>query len=132
MKATPFPQVNAHLKAPKSFECETLPVFTADKLIISRWKPTLRERLAFACGAPLWLYVFAQATQPPVSLVVDPDIFSRRHKRQSVREWFRELFFTIRARLKGQDVVRVVRLPDPDEKPGTPRLKVIKGGLPEA
>lgn len=124
-----FQQVNATLTAPKSLQgCGDLPVFTDGEVIISRWTPTWRERIAVALGCPAWLYVFARSTQPPVSLVINRDIFAPRKIRRTLKAWAHDAAVVFGAWWSGKPVVRVVSVPDPDRKPGTPRLKVMKGG----
>jgi hypothetical protein len=53
-------------------ECGTLAVHqTSNGICISRWVPTLSERLALILGAPVWLWVWSGRTQPPVALTIN-------------------------------------------------------------
>jgi hypothetical protein len=47
-----------------------LPVYRDGYQIVSCWRPTWRERLAFLFGAPVRLHVLAHSTHSPVKLTV--------------------------------------------------------------
>lgn len=51
-------------------QCDSLPVVSTDKFILSRWSFDEYERKAIAEGADLYLYVFS-AAHPPVLLTLD-------------------------------------------------------------
>lgn len=71
MQPSTFPEANGTLTKPAGMtddECGSLPIFTDGKMCLSRWRPSWRERLAVAFGAPIWLWVWSGRTQPPVAL----------------------------------------------------------------
>lgn len=71
MKPTDFPEKTTVLQKPRSMtdeECGTLAIHFDGRACISRWRPNWRERLAVLFGAPVWLGVVGNRTQPPVWL----------------------------------------------------------------
>lgn len=74
MTPAAFPQSNRTLTAPNGMnDCGSLPVYSDGQHCVSRWRPSLRERLALLFGRDVWLWVRSGRTQPPVALgVVDP------------------------------------------------------------
>jgi hypothetical protein len=78
MKPIKFDQANRDLLKPDSMtdeECASLPVFTDGQVCISLWRPTLLERISLLLFGRLWLYVLSGNTQPPVSILIERDIF---------------------------------------------------------
>lgn len=77
MKATTFEGVDLVLGAPPNWNeaehgpCSGLPVMRREGICISRWQPTLRERIALLFGRGVYVHVASGMTQPPISLTVD-------------------------------------------------------------
>lgn len=49
-------------------EVGNLPVYRADGMIVSCWRPSWRERLSVLFHGRVWLYVVQPNTHPPVVL----------------------------------------------------------------
>ena len=80
MKPTEFSEQTKVLSKPVGWsddECSPLGVWTDGRECISRWEPTLRERIALLFGAPVWLRVVSGKTQPPVALQAKRTLFMR-------------------------------------------------------
>lgn len=67
-----FEEANCTLTG--SGEVGDLPVCRVDEMIISRWRPTWRERLSMLVYGRVWLYVLHPRTQPPVVIEARRDI----------------------------------------------------------
>jgi len=75
-----FEQANKNLLKPEGMtdeECGSLPVFTDGKVCISLWQMTWRERLSALFFGRVWLFVTSGATQPPVGLMAEKQIFGK-------------------------------------------------------
>lgn len=71
MNPVAFPEANVRLTAPRGNpRVQPLMVWTDGEVVVSAWRPTMRERLALIFGRPVWLWVLAGRTQPPVALSV--------------------------------------------------------------
>lgn len=78
MKPIEFPESNRLLKAYESeHEMKDMRVWTDNKMCISCWKATWKERLSFLLFGKVWVYVLSGGTQPPVALSVDRNIFTK-------------------------------------------------------
>jgi len=80
MKPTRFPQQTVELRRPPSMtegECGTLAVHSNGTHCISRWQPSLGERVRVLFGAPIWLWVWSGVTQPPVALTTESPFVER-------------------------------------------------------
>jgi len=72
MTPATFPQSNKVLTAPAGMaDCGALSVYCDDQHCVSRWRPSLRERIALLFGGSVWLWVRSGSTQPPVALCTD-------------------------------------------------------------
>lgn len=70
MKPIPFKEANLKLGAPKSMpECSELPVYSDARMCISKWSLTQEEIAEIQRTGNLWLIVWSDVTQPPVSIV---------------------------------------------------------------
>jgi hypothetical protein len=49
-------------------ECGPLPVYVADGVITSCWRPTWRERISMLIFGRVWVWVCSGETQPPIAL----------------------------------------------------------------
>jgi len=71
MTPTSFPEANMNLLAPPDMpagEWGTLPVFTDGMHCVSRWRPSLRERLRVFLGGTIWMTIGSSTTRHPASL----------------------------------------------------------------
>lgn len=71
MKPISFEEQNRVLQRPDGMtaeECGSLPVFANEKMTISKWKGSFKDRLKFLFTGKLWLFVWYGTTQPPVNL----------------------------------------------------------------
>jgi len=78
MKPSKFAQSTASLRRPSTMsekECGSLDVwqgclaYPPEGYTLSRWRPSLRERLALLFGGSVWLWIHAGgSTQPPAAL----------------------------------------------------------------
>lgn len=78
MEPTTFPQSNKDLLKPEGWkdeECGSLPVFTDNKVCVSLWQMTWKERLSALFFGRIWLFVHSGYTQPPVLLIATKEIF---------------------------------------------------------
>jgi len=79
MQPVNFEQANKELLKPDTMtdeECGSLHVYTDGNVCISLWKMSLRERLFALIFGKLWLWVVSGATQPPVAIQAEKQIFS--------------------------------------------------------
>ena len=70
MKATKFEQANRIFTKPTGMsddECISLPAFSDETHLISRWRPSFKERIVILFGGKVWLWIAGQS-QPPVAL----------------------------------------------------------------
>ena len=80
MRPVPFPQQTVELQKPAGMtdeQCGALPVFRDGTYCISCWSPSWRDRLRLALGGPVWLWIWAGQTQPPVSLTLESPFVER-------------------------------------------------------
>lgn len=76
MKPIEFKGQEIILAAPSNWdakekgECLGLPIVRVDSIVMSCWKPTLKERLKLIFGKPITLSVYSGQSQPPVCLEV--------------------------------------------------------------
>lgn len=83
MKPAPFPQANRNLVAPAGKtkdEVGDLPVFSDGIYCVSLWQMSWRDRLSALFHGRVWLWVMSGNTQPPVSMVVEKDVFDQKGK----------------------------------------------------
>ena len=77
MKAQSFTEANRLLEAPSNWdsdkrgECQPLPIYHGDGLMVSCWSLSWRERLRVLLSGRLWLTI-AGDTHPPVALSAEP------------------------------------------------------------
>jgi hypothetical protein len=72
MNPVKFPQANRVLVGPPGSGIGDLPSFNNGNQTISCWRMSWRERLVALVTGKVWMSVWSGATQPPVSLQVDP------------------------------------------------------------
>jgi hypothetical protein len=66
------------LTAPPGMDnCANLPVFRGDNMIISCWRPTVRERLSILVRGRVWLLIHSPDTQPPVAVQGRKTVFKK-------------------------------------------------------
>ena len=77
MKPVQFPEQNGTLGGgPAEYygtedDVVDLPVHRGNDMVISCWKPSLRDRLKLLLSSRVWLMVLAQTTHAPVAMSVD-------------------------------------------------------------
>ena len=74
MKPIDFPQSTKVLQRPETMtdaECTSLHVWNDGKQCISKWRPTMWERIKILFGQDIWLGVIAGKTQPPVFIAAE-------------------------------------------------------------
>lgn len=81
MKPITFPEVNVEVAKNQS-EYGTLPAFHSSEReghVVSRWRPTFKERIRLAFGADIWVCVmtFGNALQPSVLTTSRWDFFAK-------------------------------------------------------
>jgi hypothetical protein len=68
MKPVVFPECNQRLKAPMGVSnVEDMFTFANGSVVVSQWKPSLKERLSILIFGKVWLSVIGR-TQPPVAI----------------------------------------------------------------
>jgi len=75
-----FPESNMLLKKPHSMtdeECGSLPVCRHGTKYVSCWYMSWKERLSALINGKIWLQVFSSVAQPPVSIEVTKNIFTK-------------------------------------------------------
>lgn len=78
MKPVKFKDANGQLVGPEGSDIQPLPCYRDGTWVISRWKPTLWERLKILCGAKLTLWIMGGNTQPPCMITTTaPDIITK-------------------------------------------------------
>lgn len=78
MDAIYFKNANKNLGKPKNMtdkQCKSLWVYSDGRECISCWKLSIIDRIKILFHGKMWLFVLSGNTQPPVSLMVDKDIF---------------------------------------------------------
>jgi hypothetical protein len=78
MKPINFEQENKILTKPKDMtnkECGDLPVFNDGIVSYSCWRANFRERLSLLLFGNVWVGVRGGKTQPPITIIIDKDIF---------------------------------------------------------
>ena len=80
MKPINFKESTKELKKPSSMrddECASLHVWSDGNQCVSKWKPTLIERIRIAFGAAIWMGIFGGSSQPPVWLDASQSPFAK-------------------------------------------------------
>lgn len=72
MKPVKFPQANGQLVGPEGTDIQPLPCYRDGTWVISRWKPTLWERIKILCGGKITLWLMSGHTQPPCMITAEP------------------------------------------------------------
>lgn len=78
MKPVNFPQANRTLTRPEDMtedQCESLHVYTDGNDCISCWEMSIIDRIRALLFGRVWLFVHSGRTQPPVALLVQPQLF---------------------------------------------------------
>lgn len=93
MKPTNFEQATKELQRPACMtddECGSLHIYTDGKQCISRWQPSMRERVRILFGKPVWLGVMSGRTMPPVFVDAETNVFDPQIKTTSkFMSWWR-------------------------------------------
>lgn len=77
MKPIEFKHQTKVLNKPENMtdeECQSLPVFSNGKQVISCWAMTWKERFQALLFGKVWLSVYSGHTQPPVWLSVEKEV----------------------------------------------------------
>jgi hypothetical protein len=78
MKPVKFKEANGQLVGPDGSNIQPLPCYRDGTWVISRWKPTLWERVKIMFGGKLTLWIMGGQTQPPCLLTTQaPQIITQ-------------------------------------------------------
>ncbi len=112
MKPIDFPQSTKVLQRPGTMtdeECASLHVWNDGKQCISKWHPTIWERIKILFGQDIWLGVISGKSQPPVFIAAER-VFERTPMKERIKEWLSDLWENIVGMVKS--IIDMSKEPD--------------------
>lgn len=102
MKPIDFKQSTKVLQKPGTMtdeECSSLHVWCDGKQCISKWRPTIWERVKILFGQDIWVGVLSGKTQPPIFLAAER-VFNQPPAWERFKVWFGNILASIADKLR--------------------------------